>query len=73
MPIVTTQCPVLHAQVNRLADMEGQITRVFCSKYTEAGECRLKREAMTGGPLSQLLERLNEGTLDRRGYGCELG
>jgi len=57
--MVSAQCPVLHGEVNRLMDLEGHVERVFCPEYVEAGECRLKREAMTGGPLSQLFERVD--------------
>jgi hypothetical protein len=71
--MVSAQCPVLHGEVNRLMDLEGHVERVFCPEYVEAGECRLKREAMTGGPLSQLFERLHEHTLDHRGTRCDLG
>ena len=73
MPIISTHCSVLHAQVNRLADFEGHTSRIFCPEYLETGECRLKREAVSGGPLSQFLERVSEERLDRSGYRCNLG
>jgi len=73
MPIVSTECRVLHSQVARLADLEGHISRVFCPEYLDKGECRIKREGVSGGPLSQLLERIDEGALDRRGIRCDLG
>jgi recombinational DNA repair protein RecR len=72
MPLVSAQCPVLHSQISRLADLEGHITRVFCPEYLENGECRIKRGTEGGGPLSQLLERIDEGTLDRHGRRCDL-
>jgi hypothetical protein len=73
MTIVSTRCPVLHAQVNRLVDFEGHIARVFCPEYLKNGECRIKRGVADGGPLSQLLERIDEETLDRHGKRCDLG
>ena len=72
MAIVSANCPVLHAHVNRLADFEGHITRVFCPEYLANGECRIKRGGADGGPLSQLLERVDEDALDRPGYRCDL-
>ena len=72
MPIVSAQCPVLHAPVSRLADFEGHISRVFCPEYLKNGECRIKRGGAAGGPLSQLLERIEEDALDRRGTRCDL-
>lgn len=73
MPIVSTSCHVSHAQVNLLSDLEGHVTRVFCPEYdARDGQCRIKAESTKGGPLSQLLERLSEDTLDRRGCRCDL-
>ena len=73
MPIVTTHCHVLHGQVNRLSDMEGHIIQVFCPEYDATHDrCRIKLATMSGGPLSQLLERVSEETLDRRGCRCDL-
>jgi hypothetical protein len=73
MPIISTRCPVLHASVGYLTDLEGTVTQVFCPEYDPASRsCRLKRSVAAGGPLSQLLERLSEGTLDRRDYRCDV-
>ena len=73
MSIYSTYCPVLQATVTRVADFEGTVTRVFCPEYEPSTRsCRVKMQASGGGPLSQLLERLAEGTLDHRGYRCDL-
>jgi hypothetical protein len=64
---------VLGADVIRVSDMEGSVTRVICPELeSSAGLCRLKRDALSGGPLSQLVTRLEEDTLDVRGTRCDL-
>jgi hypothetical protein len=73
MSINSAFCPVLQTTVARMADFEGTITRVFCPEYDPSTRsCRVKLQGAGGGPLSQLLERLADGTLDRRGYRCDL-
>jgi hypothetical protein len=72
MSIATVHCPVAHRAVARIADLEGATIRVICEEYEEpTGICRLKKSAAEGGPLSQLLERLSEETLDTRTTRCE--
>ena len=67
MPITTVRCPVAQRDVVSEADFEGTITSVFCTELEErTGICRLKRNALDGGPLSQLLQRASEHTLDSR-------
>jgi hypothetical protein len=63
---------VLGAEVNRVMDLEGNVLRVICEEYSEDGTCRLKTSALQGGPLTQLLERVSEHTLDARGTACSL-
>jgi hypothetical protein len=64
---------VLGANVTRASDMEGNVTRIFCPEYDErTGACRLLTTALDGGPLSQLLERVADDTLDRRTAACVL-
>jgi hypothetical protein len=73
MAITSVRCTVAQAMVTRISDLEGGITRVICPEYEEAtGNCRLKRRALEGGPLSQLLDRLAEETLDSRTTRCHL-
>jgi hypothetical protein len=69
--MASTRCPVLGAHITRLTDFEGDVTRIICAEYQEStGTCRLKRTALDGGPLAQLLERLSEGALNTRGTVC---
>lgn len=73
MAVTSVRCPVAQATVTRVIDFEGATTRVICPEYEEpTGVCRLKKSALEGGPLSQLLDRLSEETLDRRGTRCDL-
>lgn len=73
MPITSVRCPVLQANVTRITDLEGEVTRVICPEYEDpTGICRIKQGARTGGPLSQFLERVSEETLDRRTTRCDL-
>ena len=73
MAITTIRCPVTQGPVMCDVDLEGTMTRVFCPEFEErTGVCRLKRNALEGGPLSQLLERASEHTLDCRHLQCGL-
>ena len=73
MAITSVNCPVLGARVTRVTDLEGTVLKIVCAEYDEAtGICRLTRTALQGGPLSQLLERVAEDTLDTRGTLCGL-
>jgi hypothetical protein len=73
MAITTVRCHVLGANVTRVTDLEGAVTRVICPEYREPeGICRLRSDAVKGGPLSRLLERVEEQTLAERGVRCEL-
>lgn len=73
MAIISVRCPVAQAMVTRVTDFEGQTTRVICAEYEHpAGICRLKRSAFEGGPLSQLVERLSEETLETRSPRCDV-
>jgi hypothetical protein len=71
MAIEWVRCPVLGASITRETDLEGGVTRIICSAYEPStGECRLKRSALEGGPLSRLIIRTHEGTLGTRGLNC---
>ena len=71
MTITSIRCPVLGARVICLTDLEATVTRIICAKYnTSTGSCRLKRTALEGGPLAQLLERMSEDALDTRSTLC---
>lgn len=73
MPITTVRCPVLKANVTRVTDFEGLSTAVICAEFDKpSGICRLKKNALDGGPLVQLLERVEEGTLGHRTTICDL-
>ena len=73
MPLTSIRCPVLGAHVTRVTDLEDSVTRIICAEYGESsGTCRLKKAALEGGPLAQLLERLSEDTLDTRSTLCVL-
>jgi hypothetical protein len=73
MSITSVRCPVLGSRVMCIRDLEGTITKVICPAFEAAtGLCRVRREALCGGPLSQLMERVAEDTLSTRNAGCEL-
>ena len=74
MAIQSVYCRVLQGHVTVVADLEGGVTRVVCPHYQEpSGVCQLKRDAETGGPLSNFLDRVSEATLDQRSVRCHLG
>jgi hypothetical protein len=65
---------VLGAHVSRVTNLEDEVAAIICPEYEErTGICRLKKTALAGGPLSQLLERLSEDTLGIRTTRCHLG
>jgi len=71
MTMKTIRCPVLGSTVVRVSDMEGVVSHVMCHAFEPStGLCRLRRDALSGGPLSQLIERVAEDTLSERGGGC---
>lgn len=72
MGTTSIRCPVLGAEVGCVTDLEGNVLRIICDEYAEDGTCRLKTSARHGGPLTQLLERMSEHTLDARGTTCSL-
>lgn len=73
MAITSIRCPVLGAHVTRVTDLEGTVTRIICAEYEgTSGTCRMKKAALEGGPLSQLLERMSEETLTTRSTLCDL-
>jgi hypothetical protein len=73
MAITPVHCNVLGASVTCVTDLEGAVTQIVCAQYDPAtGLCRLKHDALVGGPLSQLLERVAEGTLASHGTRCDL-
>jgi hypothetical protein len=73
MTIASIRCPVLAAHITLVTDLEGHVMKVICGEYDKStGQCRLKRSAIQGGPLAQLLERVSEETLDTRSTLCGL-
>jgi hypothetical protein len=72
MSITSAYCHVLGGTITRVTDIEGAVTRVICPAFEPRdGACRVRREAFAGGPLSQLLERVAEDTLDVRSTHCD--
>jgi len=73
MGIEAVHCAVLPGQVTRIIDLEGQVERVICPKYREAdGQCEAKLHVQQGGPLGQLLERVQTHTLGSHDTHCHL-
>jgi hypothetical protein len=73
MPMESIYCHVLGGQVTRITGLEGESIRIICVQYEEAtGDCRLKKAGRKGGPLSQLLERVADETLDTKSVSCHL-
>jgi hypothetical protein len=73
VPITSVYCHVLGGNITRVTDIEGSVTRLICPVYeSPTGFCRIRRDAFAGGPLSQLLERVAEDTLDVRSTRCDL-
>jgi hypothetical protein len=73
MAMTSIRCSVLGAHVTRVTDFEGNVVRIICAEYEESsGTCRLKKTALEGGPLAQLLERVSEDTLNTRSTLCML-
>jgi hypothetical protein len=64
---------VSQATVTIVDDFEGAVDRVICPEYdAQHRACRLKERARSGGPLSQLVERISEETLDSRSHACDI-
>ena len=74
MAITPIRCAVLGGEVAQVINLEDEVTALICREYDAAsGVCRLKKGALDGGPLSQLLERVSEHTLMSRSTRCHLG
>ena len=72
MAIRSRHCHVARADVSLITDLEERVVRVICPEFGPSGNCRLKQNALGGGPLSQLLVRVSEDTLDSRTMRCDL-
>jgi len=73
MAITSVHCKVLGTDVPCVTDLEGTVTQIVCALYDPAsGRCRVKNASLAGGPLSQLLEHVAEGTLASHGTRCDL-
>jgi hypothetical protein len=72
MRMTAIHCPVLGAAVTCVEDFEGQVMRVLCTEYEQNGTCRLKKAGQQGGPLSQFLQRAQEGGFETRSPACAL-
>jgi hypothetical protein len=72
MSIVPVHRPVSQRTVVRIVDLEGATTTVVCDEFDSVTRtCRMKRRVDDNGPLSRLLERVSEHTLDRRSTQCD--
>lgn len=73
MPIKSVRCRVVQGNVTVVTDLEGRTVRVICPEYEDStGACRVRKDALKGGPLSRLLSRVSEDTLDTRNVRCNL-
>jgi hypothetical protein len=73
MAIKSVCCRVAQGNVTVVTDLEGRTVRVICPEYEyPTGACRVRKDALKGGPLSQLLEHVSEDTLDTRTVRCNL-
>ena len=72
MAIQSIRCPISGEQVTQVTNFEGGVERVICPEYDVSGTCRLMKDSLQGGPLTQLLERHSEHTLSMRGSECVL-
>ena len=64
MAIKTMWCPVLQTHVTSVTDLDQRVIRVICYEFEEATRtCRVKRRALQGGPLAQLLMRASDNAL----------
>jgi hypothetical protein len=73
MRLETVDCHVLGTHVTRVVDFEGMVDRVICPEYQAGtGTCRLKRAVATGGPLSRLLQRVDEEIVNEHEVTCSL-
>lgn len=73
MAMTSMRCPVLGAYVTFVTDFEGGVSNIFCPEYEAAtATCRLKTASSSGGPLSQLLDRVSEDSLSSRSKACVL-
>ena len=73
MAITSAWCSVLQTSVARLTTLEGEVSTVICPEFEPVTRtCRLKKAAVLGGPLSQLLERVSEEALSSPAPRCNL-
>ena len=73
MTITSTWCSVQQATVSRIMTFEGDVSTVICPEFDPVTKaCRLKKAASLGGPLSQLIARVSEGTLADAAPRCNL-
>lgn len=71
MVLTLIRCPVLGGHVTRVIDFEGKVTKIICNELNaRTGTCGLRKTAVAGGPLTQLLERVSEDTIARAGVTC---
>ena len=73
MTITSAWCSVQQATVSRMMTFEGDVSTVICPEFDPVTRtCRLKKAASLGGPLSQLITRVSEGTLADLAPRCHL-
>jgi hypothetical protein len=72
MALSTRFCPVLGTRVTVVTDLEGSVVQVVCQHHhRDTNTCRLKARALTGGRLSELLERAARGRFADRSTRCQ--
>jgi hypothetical protein len=70
MAIQSIRCSVSATDITLVLDLENRVIRVICPEYEPDGSCRLMKNARSGGPLTQLLERATEHTLTTHETRC---
>ena len=72
MAIQSRRCHIARADVPIITDFEDRVIHVICPDCGPSRNCRRKVNALEGGLLSQLLERVVEDRLDSRTMRCDL-
>ena len=73
MAIDSFWCSVLHRRLTRVTTLEGEVIKVICPEFDDSSRtCAFKKAVGLGGPLSQLVERVNEDSLAQADTRCDL-
>ena len=64
-------CDVSRAHVAVVTDVDGDVTRLICPYHdASTGYCLHRGGSLSNGPLSELLDHLDRGALERRLRRC---